>query len=92
MYMSSNEGVKQAGIANLGISFVSLHTVELEVAYDKIVVLDIDETPITRAWHVVALNGSAQSHAAEAFRYFVLEHGAEILNELHPNLSKRRDA
>jgi DNA-binding transcriptional LysR family regulator len=88
MEMSSNESVKQAVIANLGISFVSLHTVGLEVAYDKIVVLDIDETPITRAWHVVALNGSAQSPAAEAFRYFVLEHGAQILNELHPNLAK----
>jgi hypothetical protein len=37
---------------------------------------------------VVALNGSAQSPAAEAFRYFVLEHGAQILNELHPNLAK----
>ena len=88
MEMSSNESVKQAVIANLGISFVSLHTVGLEVAYDKVVVLDIDETPITRAWHVVALNGSAQSPAAEAFRYFVLEHGAQILNELHPNLAK----
>jgi len=86
MEMSSNESIKQAVIANLGISFVSLHTVGLEVAHDKVVVLDIDETPITRAWHVVALNGSAQSPAAEAFRYFVLEHGAEILKELHPRL------
>jgi DNA-binding transcriptional LysR family regulator len=86
MEMSSNESIKQAVIANLGISFVSLHTVGLEVAHDKVVVLDIDETPITRAWHVVALNGSAQSPSAEAFRYFVLEHGAEILKELHPKL------
>ena len=92
MEMSSNESVKQAVIADLGISFVSLHTVGLEVAHDKIAILDIDETPITRAWHVVALNGSPQSPAAEAFRYFVLEHGAAILEELHPTLSKRRDA
>jgi DNA-binding transcriptional LysR family regulator len=90
MEMSSNESVKQAVIANLGISFVSLHTVGLEVAHDKILVLDIDETPITRAWHVVALNGGAQSTAAEAFRYFVLEHGAAILDELHPNLREHR--
>jgi hypothetical protein len=51
-------------------------------------VLDIDETPISRAWHVVALNRRNHSAAAEAFRYFVLEHGAAILDELHPNLIK----
>lgn len=86
MEMSSNESIKQAVMANLGISFVSLHTVGLEVTHDKLAVLDIDETPIARAWHVVALNGSTPSVAAEAFRYFVLEHGAAILDELHPNL------
>ena len=43
------------------------------------VVLDFDETPISRAWHVVALNRGNQSPAAEAFRYFVLEHGGKIL-------------
>jgi DNA-binding transcriptional LysR family regulator len=88
MEMSSNESIKQAVIANLGISFVSLHTVGLEVKYGEIAVLDIDETPISRAWHVVALNRRNHSAAAEAFRYFVLEHGAAILDELHPNLIK----
>jgi DNA-binding transcriptional LysR family regulator len=87
--MSSNESIKQAVIANLGISFVSLHTVGLEVKYGEIAVLDIDETPISRAWHVVALNRRNHSSSAEAFRYFVLEHGAAILDELHPNLVKK---
>jgi DNA-binding transcriptional LysR family regulator len=82
MEMSSNESIKQAVMANLGISFVSLHTVGLEVQTNKLVVLDIDETPISRAWHVVALNRSNHSAAAEAFRYFVLEHGAELLSEI----------
>ncbi len=79
MEMSSNESIKQAVMADLGISFVSLHTVGLEVATGKLAVLDVDETPIHRAWHVVALNKGNPSAAAEAFRYFVLEHGAEIL-------------
>ncbi len=89
MEMSSNESIKQAVMANLGISFVSLHTVGLEVTHGKLAVLDIDETPISRAWHVVALNRSNHSPSAEAFRYFVLEHGAAILDELHPNLIQR---
>ncbi len=89
MEMSSNESIKQAVIANLGVSFVSLHTVGLEVTHGALVVLDVDETPISRAWHVVALNRANHSAAAEAFRYFVLEHGASILDELHPNLAPR---
>ena len=86
MEMPSNESIKQAVMADLGISFVSLHTVGLELTYGKLAVLDIDETPIARAWHVVALNRGNPSPAAEAFRYFVLEHGAQIIDELHPNL------
>ena len=67
-------------MANLGISFVSLHTIGLEVQTNKLVVLDIDETPISRAWHVVALNRGNHSAVAEAFRYFVLEHGGGIID------------
>jgi len=89
MEMSSNESIKQAVMANLGISFVSLHTVGLEVTHGKLAVLDIEETPISRAWHVVALNRGNHSAPAEAFRYFVLEHGAALLDELHPNLRRR---
>lgn len=89
MEMSSNESIKQAVMADLGISFVSLHTVGLEVTHGKLAVLDIDETPVSRAWHVVALNRANHSPAAEAFRYFVLEHGAAILDGLHPNLARR---
>ncbi len=89
MEMSSNESIKQAVMADLGISFVSLHTIGLEYATGKLAVLDIDETPIARAWHVVALNRVNHSPAAEAFRYFVLEHGAAILDELHPQFGQQ---
>ena len=89
MEMSSNESIKQAVMADLGISFVSLHTVGLEVTHGKLAVLDIDETPISRAWHVVALNRGNHSAPAEAFRYFVLEHGAAVLDAMHPNLIRR---
>jgi hypothetical protein len=71
---------------------VSLHTVGLEKTYGKIAVLDIDDTPISRTWHVVALNRGNPSPAAEAFRYFVLEHGAAIIEDLYPNLLMRRSA
>jgi DNA-binding transcriptional LysR family regulator len=86
MEMSSNETIKQAVIAGLGISFVSLHTVGLEVEHGQLAVLDVDETPVLRAWHVVALAQRHLSPAAEAFRYFMLERGAQLLAEQFPTL------
>ena len=88
MEMASNETIKQAVIAGLGISFVSLHTVGLEIEHGQLVVLDIEDTPVLRAWHVVALAQRHLSPAAEAFRYFMLERGAELLSEQFPNLQE----
>lgn len=87
MEMSSNEAIKQAVIANLGISLVSLHTIGQELASNKIVILDIQNTPIMRTWHVVALSKRNASQAAEAFRYFMLEKGSEMLSTMFSNAS-----
>lgn len=82
MEMSSNESIKQAVMAKLGISFVSLHTVGLELENRQIAVLDIQDTPVIRTWHVVALSKRNLSQAAEAFRYFMLDKGGQLLNEM----------
>lgn len=82
MEMSSNETIKRAVMADLGISFVSLHTIGSELAHKQLTILDIQNTPIIRTWHVVALNKHNASQAAEAFRYFMLEKGGEILNAM----------
>ena len=87
MQMSSNETIKQAVIADLGISFVSLHTICSELANKQIVLLDIQDTPIIRTWHVVALNKRNASQPAEAFRYFMLERGSEMLSTMFSNAS-----
>ncbi len=89
MEMSSNEAIKQSVIANLGISFLSLHTVGREVANKQIVILDVQNTPIVRTWHVVALNKRNATQAAEAFRYFMLEKGGEILTALFATKSEQ---
>ncbi len=82
MEMSSNESIKQAIMANLGISFVSLHTIGLEHESAQIAILDLQDTPIIRNWHVVALSKRNLSQTAEAFRYFMLEKGGELLNDM----------
>ena len=79
MEMSGNETIKQAVIAGLGLSFLSLHTIGLELRSGILKVLDIAGTPLMRTWHVVHLGAKVLSPAAEAFRHFVIEEGAVFL-------------
>ena len=75
MEMSSNETIKQAVMAGMGLSFLSLHTVGLEVRNGLLRVLDVEGTPVMRMWNIVRLQSKVLSPAAEAFRYFIIEHG-----------------
>ena len=81
MEMASNETIKQAVMAGMGLSFLSLHTLGLELDNRLIAVLDVEGTPIVRAWNVVHMLSKLLSPAAEAFRYFVLERGESYLAE-----------
>ena len=74
MQLESNDAIKQAVKANLGLSFLSLHTIGLELQTKHLCLLDVRGTPMVRAWHVVHAKSKLLSPAAEAFRYFVLEH------------------
>jgi DNA-binding transcriptional LysR family regulator len=79
MELQSNDAIKQAVKANLGLSFLSLHTIGLELQAKKLCVLDVRGTPMVRAWNVVHTLSKMLSPAAEAFRYFVLEHAESDL-------------
>jgi DNA-binding transcriptional LysR family regulator len=79
MEMTSNETIKQAVIANMGLAFLSLHTAGLEIATGQLVVLDVVGLPLMRRWHIVNVRGKPLSPAAEALRYFVLEQGEALI-------------
>lgn len=79
MEMSSNETIKQAVMAGMGISFLSLHTIGLELEHKLISVLDVEGTPIVRAWNVVHTLSKLLSPAAESFRYYMLERAEQEL-------------
>jgi LysR family transcriptional regulator, low CO2-responsive transcriptional regulator len=82
MEMSGNETIKQAVMANLGVSFVSLHTVGNEIASKQVVLLDIIATPVMRTWHIVTPNNHPITQSTEAFRQFILDKAEGILQEL----------
>lgn len=81
MEMPSNETIKQAVMAGMGLSFLSLHTLGLELKAGAIELVHVEDTPVIRSWNVVYLQSRLLSPAAEAFRYFILEEGETYLAE-----------
>jgi len=79
MQMSSNEAIKQAVMAGMGIALLSLHTVGLELDHHLIAAPDTEGLPVMRRWHVVNNLAKTLSPPAEAFRYFILESGEAFL-------------
>jgi DNA-binding transcriptional LysR family regulator len=84
MQMSSNEAIKQAVMAGMGISLLSLHTIGLELDHRLIATPDVEGLPLMRKWHVVNNLAKTLSPAAEAFRYFMLERGEAYLAQHFP--------
>jgi DNA-binding transcriptional LysR family regulator len=80
MEMRSNETIKQAVMAGMGISFLSAHTVGLELAAGKLAILDVVGLPIMRDWYVIHLREKRLAPIAAAFRSFLLERGAGIIH------------
>jgi len=70
--LGTNEAIKQAVRAGLGLGVVSAQTVELEVETARLAVLRIDSFPIVRRWFVVHRARKRLSPAAAAFRTLLL--------------------
>ena len=89
MEVTSNETIKQAVMADMGISFISSHTVGLELAARKLVILDVVGLPIIRDWYVIHLRDKTLAPIPAAFRSFLLEHGARIIQKAVGDLPAR---
>ena len=79
--LGSNETIKQAVMAGLGIGFLSLHTIGIELSQGRIALLEVQGAPVVRAWNLVHTQSKLLSPAAEAFRYFMLENAEAMLIE-----------
>jgi DNA-binding transcriptional LysR family regulator len=79
MEMPSNETIKQAVIADMGIAFLSLHTLGLELQFGLLKILPVQDLPLMRRWFVIHPQAKTLSPAAESFRYFILEQGEKLL-------------
>jgi DNA-binding transcriptional LysR family regulator len=81
MEMPSNETIKQAVMAGMGLGFLSLHTLGLELRAGLIEIVPLETGPVVRTWNIVHMQSKMLSPAAEALRYFILENGEAYLAE-----------
>ncbi len=79
MELTSNETIKQAVIADMGLAFLSYHTAAVELRSRQLVALDVVGLPVMRRWHVVSLDAESSSDATESLRRFILELGAGVI-------------
>jgi len=79
MEMASNESIKQAVMAEMGIAFLSLHTVGLELATGRLSTLDVRGLPIVRHWYVVHLAQKRLSPIALALKEFLRREAGTFL-------------
>lgn len=77
--IGSNETIKQAVMAGMGVSFLSLHTIGLELATRRLAVLRVAGMPVMRDWCVIHRRAKRLSPAAAAFKTYLIAEGARLI-------------
>jgi len=72
MEMETNEAIKQAVQAGMGLGILSLHSIELELETKRLAIVNVENFPLLRHWFVVHRSNKRLSSAALAFKAFLL--------------------
>lgn len=72
MEMETNEAIKQAVQAGMGLGILSLNSIELELETGRLVMLNVEHFPLLRHWFVAHRTQKRLSSAALAFKHFLL--------------------
>ena len=79
MEIGSNETIKQAVMAGMGIALLSAHTIAAELRDGRLAILDVAGLPAVRQWFVVRRAEKRLLPAAQAMWDHLARHGAEFL-------------
>jgi len=82
MTADSNETIKQAVMAGMGIAVLSQHTVGLELALGLLQTLPMQGFPVLRAWFVAHRRAMPLMPAHARLRAFFQEHGQSVIDDL----------
>lgn len=84
MEMETNEAIKQAVQAGMGLGILSLHSIELELETGRLTVLNAEHFPLLRHWFVAHRRSKRLSSASLAFKQFLLQHSKDIIPARYP--------
>jgi LysR family transcriptional regulator, low CO2-responsive transcriptional regulator len=79
MEMETNEAIKQAVQAGMGLGILSLHSIELELETKRLAMLHVEHFPLVRHWFVAHRSNKRLSSAALAFKEFLLTEAEKII-------------
>lgn len=80
MEMETNEAIKQAVQAGMGLGILSLHSIEMELETGRLAMLNVEHFPLLRHWLVVHRSNKRLSSAALAFKEFLLGEAKKIIS------------
>ncbi len=80
MEIRSTETIKQAVMAGMGLSFLSVRTMRHELASGHIARIDLQDMPPVGHWYVTHLSQKKLSPAALAFKEFLIEQGGALMD------------
>jgi DNA-binding transcriptional LysR family regulator len=72
MEFDDSEAIKQGVISGLGVAYLSLHALRLELAVGEVAVIDVAGFPLRRRWYVQHTRGMWLNPASDAFLRFLL--------------------
>lgn len=79
MEMETNEAIKQAVQAGMGLGILSLHSIELELETKRLAMLNVEHFPLLRNWFIAHRSNKRLSGAALAFKDFLLTEAKKII-------------
>jgi DNA-binding transcriptional LysR family regulator len=84
MEIKSTETIKQAVLAGMGLTFLSAHTISRELRDGSLVALDVQGFPLMLHWYLVHRRQKRLPPVAQAFRQFLLDDGAKLIEKIVP--------
>ena len=81
MVSSSNEMIKQAVMAGMGLALLSQHTCSLELALGLLSVLPVQGFPLMRSWYIVQRRTLPLLPVQARLRSFLIEQGEAVIQD-----------
>ena len=88
MTTSSNETIKQAVMAGMGVALISRHTIGLELALGLLRTLPVTGLPLVRSWFVAHRRAMPLLPMHSRLRAFLMDQGQGVVDDLERSYAR----